>query len=211
MKVARSAMNRPSPAAKPMITPRFDIPPDYLAEQGLSPNFARSFWKRVFFTPTHWLWEGQRKQRSKHGILWRGWSKTNNRRIFAHVASWILHYGPIPDDKLVLHCCPGRHISWCVNPEHLYLGNAADNRRDLLDQWAQRFSHRKATTLMNGERNPSCKLSQEIVDEIRSRYTGAFGQQSFLAREYGVTQAAIWMIVNHKNWIKAVEPRPHGQ
>jgi predicted DNA-binding protein (UPF0251 family) len=53
---------------------------------------------------------------------------------------------------------------------------------------------------MRGEISPSHKLSNEQVNEIRSKYTGKRGQQSALAREYGVRQGTIWYIVNHITW-----------
>lgn len=47
----------------------------------------------------------------------------------AHRISWMLHRGEIPRDKWVLHKCNNK---LCVNPDHLYLGNAQDNAGDRL-------------------------------------------------------------------------------
>lgn len=44
-----------------------------------------------------------------------------------HRASWILHYGEVPDDFHVLHKCDVRN---CVNPDHLFLGTNQDNIED---------------------------------------------------------------------------------
>ncbi len=46
-----------------------------------------------------------------------------------------------------------------------------------------------------GEKNPFSKLTDSQVKEIKSCYTGAWGQQTELARKYGVTQARIQQIV----------------
>lgn len=240
-----------------------DIAPNYLAEQGLSETFPQRFWKRVFITPTHWIWDGLRRAPMNHGTLWRGVRNdkgTFTGQIYAHIASWILNVGPVPEGMWVLHKCPGRHVCFCVNPEHLYLGNAEDNSRDTQQQIEQGFiqpqglhswqrkqirerysgKHGEMRALASeygvssvrigqivsgtqahiergeilkaererprlawppvGENNGNARLTREIVEQIRREYTGENGQQTELAKKYGVQQAAIWKIVNHRIW-----------
>jgi hypothetical protein len=47
----------------------------------------------------------------------------------AHRMSWEMHFGPIPEGMLVLHHCDVRR---CVRPDHLFLGTARDNTRDMI-------------------------------------------------------------------------------
>jgi HNH endonuclease len=46
----------------------------------------------------------------------------------AHRAMWILANGPIPGGAFVCHVCD---VKTCVNPAHLFLGDALQNMRDM--------------------------------------------------------------------------------
>ena len=71
-----------------------------------------------------WGWSGCAPKNPGYGQF-----RHNMKSERAHRASWILHYGKIPDGKYVLHTCDNRI---CSNPKHLYLGTSIDNNRDLL-------------------------------------------------------------------------------
>ena len=73
-----------------------------------------------------WLWAG------RHAPNGYG---TFGRCEYAHRASWKAHSGPIPTGVMVLHKCDTR---CCVNPDHLFLGDAGDNIRDATAKGRQR-------------------------------------------------------------------------
>ena len=98
----------------------------------------------------------------------------------AHRVAWILFVGEIPEDKWVLHTCDNRK---CVNPAHLYLGNAQQNVRDKIERcswWG------------------NMRLSFETIQEIRARYESGKETQQQLAEEYGCNQTHISSLVRRQ-------------
>lgn len=70
-----------------------------------------------------WLWTGG---------LWAGGYgcfSLGGRSECANRVMWLFKHKNIPEDLWVLHHCDNRA---CVNPKHLWLGNALDNNRDMM-------------------------------------------------------------------------------
>lgn len=86
------------------------------------------FWQRVRKTTGCWLWTGTTF--TTHGITYGQWtiSKAGGKRVreLAHVFSYCLHYGPVPDGCVVDHLCRN---GLCVRPDHL---EAVPNRTNIL-------------------------------------------------------------------------------
>lgn len=112
--------------------------------------------------------------------------KIAGRPVKAHRRAWELARGPIPEGMSVLHRCDNRI---CVEPTHLFLGDAADNMRDMVAK-GRGVSRR-------GERNPMVKLSDEQVRTIRARCVrhGRYGNSRRLAEEFGVSLGTVQNIV----------------
>lgn len=108
----------------------------------------------------------------------------------AHRISYRIYNGEIPYGMYVCHHCDNPR---CVNPEHLFLGTQADNMHDCA------VKGRKTPSGSIGERHGMSKLSASQVIEIRER--NSHGERgSELADEYGMSRAAISLIVNRHIW-----------
>ncbi len=122
----------------------------------------------------------------------------------AHRLAWEEKRGPVPKDTHVLHTCDTPFCiqnddegTYTVNGKvfprqgHLWLGTNADNTADKVAKGRQ--------SKLPGSQNNSSKLVEEQVIAIRER--AAKGQlQRELAACFGVTQAAISLIVRRKKW-----------
>jgi uncharacterized protein (DUF433 family) len=88
-------------------------------------------------------------------------------------------------------------------------GDKADNRLANLEWLTQSENqiHAYRHHLQRaGEAHGGAKLTERQVLAIRTRYTGAYGQQTALGREYGVSQNLISKIVRGEAWTSTGGP-----
>ena len=147
------------------------------------------FWNKVSVCDPDacWEWKAQ-KYKNGYGIF-----KVNNKRRMSHRFCWELHFGTIPQGLCVLHKCDNPS---CVNPNHLFLGTQLDNIADMNNKG------RHGDT--RGEKSGMSKLTKEDVDCIRFVYSNGDATQRSLARDFGVSHHAVYLIVNNKRWKEAM-------
>ena len=127
-----------------------------------------------------WLWEA--------GVDNKGYGRitvSNKKKMeLAHRVSWMLHNNQVPSG-FVLHRCDN---TYCVNPDHLYVGTQKDN---MLDR-----SQRGRMPDQRGEKSHRAKLTASQILAIRSDPRA----QSLIAADYGVSPSAISLIKLRKKW-----------
>lgn len=147
-------------------------------------SFAASLWRQVTKTETCWLWTGAKKGRGYGHIGLRG------RWIATHRLSFELAYGPIPAGLRVCHRCD---VPACVRPDHLFLGTAKDNSKDMIAKG------RVGDVGAKGQRNGKAKVSDAQVLKIRER-AAAGESRTALCNEFGLTKASVGKIIRGETW-----------
>jgi hypothetical protein len=134
-----------------------------------------------------WLFTGARNAMG-YGII-----SIRGRSCLAHRLISETEDGPIPEDVCVLHHCDNPP---CCNPAHLFRGDRADNNHDMITKGRHSPPPRNR---LGGERNGQARLTNEIVEAIRTRrQTGESG--AALAREFGVSPSLVSMIHHGRRW-----------
>ncbi len=143
-------------------------------------RIAQRLTGRIMISPAGcWVWTGACNDDGY------GWFEMDRRRVMVHRFVFAVCVGPIPDGLWVLHDCPEGDNPKCVNPAHLWLGDAGDNNRDC----AAKGRHRDA------------KIRPDQVAEIRRRLAaGKHGIVKQLADEYGVSPQTISHLRRGRHW-----------
>ena len=123
-----------------------------------------------------WLWS-RAKSPQGYGRLKCG------KTLRASRVSWTLRNGEIPTGMLVLHKCD---VAACVNPDHLYLGDAAQNAADRVSRQRQ----------ARGERVGTSKISELVARAIFVDPRPS----TDIAADYEISRSAVLKIKRRVTW-----------
>ncbi len=152
------------------------------------------FWAKVYKTDSCWLWTASLRNKGYGAFSYHRDGLLIQDR--AHRYSWMIHKGTIPDGKWVLHNCPDGDNPACVNPAHLFIGDAQSNVADMIAKGRQ-SAHQdwNAGMFSPGIAHPNARLSDDEVLLIRQhRKEGwSFGR---ISRDHGISIGHAFRLVN---------------
>ncbi len=188
-------------------------------------TLADRFWPKVKRSSDCWTWTASTNSNGDGQI----WVMERRRAIPSNQAAWLLVTGSLPPKGMdVCHTCDirlcvrnddaGVYVVDGIEYErygHLWLGTRAANLADMSAKGRslsgrtfperpkptnRHWTHVSPERIARGERGVHAKLTDTIVLEIRKRYALGDGSQSALAREYGISQSSVSLIVLRKKW-----------
>jgi hypothetical protein len=159
-----------------------------------SPSFKQSFEraKKKFFEKIEvnsnacHIWKGNI---DLAGYGYFGYAGSHHKKV--HRFSWEIHRGEIPKGLWVLHHCDNRA---CCNIDHLYLGTAKDNARDMYAR-----KRREEVKYRRGSKSNLSKLTESDVAEIRKMRSEGHIYKEIAAR-FNVKIGCISHIITGRNW-----------
>ena len=123
-----------------------------------------------------WNWLGK-KMPNGYGRINLG-----SKYQYAHRISWFLKHGEFPK-QFACHKCDNRS---CVNPDHLFEGNAKDNTTDAI----------RKNRLATGEKHGLTRITIDQAREIKS----SSENQHKMAKRFGISQGQVSRIRRGLDW-----------
>ena len=167
----------------------------------------KKFWSLALPEPNSgcWIWLGCVGSRG-YGAVTRQWVQWK-----AHRLSFELVRGPFDHALSVLHKCD---TPLCVNPDHLFLGTAADNMADMKAKGRGAIGLRNGCYTTPGYKMPWCpperkargekhgnaKLTDDLVRAIRAEVAAGMSKRS-VAQRYGISRPVVTGIVERTSWM----------
>jgi hypothetical protein len=161
-----------------------------LTNMGKKPIPAEQrFWSKVNKGDGCWEWMDFLNNKQYGTLRVGSLVDGTRRRVLAHRFSWEMHFGSIPSGMFVCHRCDNPK---CVNPDHLFLGTAKDNIRDMFRKGRGRPGR------LAGAAHGRAKLTEDDVRLILSQRGTKLEKE--LAAEFGVSQSQISNILTRQQW-----------
>lgn len=131
-----------------------------------------------------WMWQ-RAKTSAGYGVI-----RKSGRLVYAHREFYERFHGQFPQANDVCHKCD---TPSCVNPDHLFLGNASINALDMVSKGRFR------SPPMKGSLNGNSKLNEVDIPVIKKLAEAGMSQRA-IGRRFGVSQFPIMQILKGRIW-----------
>lgn len=140
------------------------------------------FWQRVDKDTDSdcWIWTGEIYSHGYGMLGHRGESEN------AHRVSYALHYDEAPDGSFICHTCDNKV---CVNPKHLYLGDAKTNVDDFLERGPD-----------NWQADVNSLTAEDVIEARRLYWQKEDLTVEGLAEMYDMSTTGINSMLSGKSW-----------
>jgi hypothetical protein len=167
-------------------------------------SWEERFWGKVNKQAQNGCWEWTSALNDNgYGVMWLAPRRT---AFFAHRLSYEMHFGAFDEERFICHHCDNPK---CVRPDHLFIGDAADNSHDMCQKGRQRngcLVQKGTRSTRFGTRVNFAKLNEDKVFRIkRLMLKGVTAYR--IAQWLGLTYGAISLIKKGKNWKHVPNPR----
>lgn len=166
-----------------------------LTEEQKLERLKKSFEKHVIRKDGCWGWKGPIAKGGYPVMSCRSTIGPNR----GHKASWIIYRGEIPIRMHVCHKCDN---PICTNPDHLWIGTHKQNNDDKIAKGRSRYIQ---PPIMKGKLNPSSKLTEDQVKEIKKLINEGHSCYG-IGKDFGVSKTTILRIKKGTNWKHVEEP-----
>ena len=133
-----------------------------------------NFLAKINVTDSCWEWEGARI--NGYGII-----RQNKRNFRAHIISYQLCHGPVPEGLKILHSCDN---PCCVNPAHLRAGTQKENIQEAVQKGR----------IAVGEDNRLSKLSNAERRQVRDLAKCGLFHLKDIGEWYGIKAPTVCQI-----------------
>lgn len=147
---------------------------------------AERFWAKVSKTDGCWLWTASRsggRLGKRYGQFSVTVSPGKQRVTGAHIFSYELHHGPVPDGLEVMHTCDN---SLCVRGDHLTIGTHTDNMQDASQKGRTHVPRPKGQVVSDAQ----------LVEMVALYKAGM--PQNQIADRFGVSKTYVCLLVKGK-------------
>ena len=125
-------------------------------------------------------WEWQMSIHQGYGKLIR-----KGRSWYAHIFSYVIHKGDVPDGLQINHACNNRA---CANPDHLYAGTQKENMSDMRKAGMENY--------LKGQENGNSKITESMARDIFLMS----GFARVIAKKHDVSISLVYAIKKKRVW-----------